>query len=541
LGKEVLKVPTVMATQHADSASKFVPIREEPDEALACFRKDTGFGCDEYLVDYMGKLTPYHQIGLILKKLREETDLVPGEDVFITPRMVSSFSDEPFRQLMTTLAVIEGIHYCKQNYNVQGINYIIQAIITSTEELRACKERSENLLRLIGKNLNMGTNDMDLRVIPLLGGIAGHLSAKEIVPKIIRDLNVKDGLRIFIGKSEPSILYGHLASALSCKLAISSCHSAAEMMGIDIYPIFGGGALPFRGHIALENADNFLEEYRGVKTYCIQSAMRYDHGLQETRALIGKIREGIDKPPLRFSGEEEEAVKRMTLIFAKNYLTEVSEIGEKIFKVAEYVPNQRERLLTFEEVSYYREMWNIRNILKLFKDQRLKRTLAQFAEKAFAKPPRWVKFVASTYTCGLPPEFIGAGSALREIEELMGDQGIDKFLREVYPSFQEDMRYASQFLNQDSKVNIFLTEKIQRSIEELKNYVDLSEPDSSYQILCNIANKYLRRIITGEEVETKKLALVIKEGTVAEYLNGKVEENIGRLILDLGMIRNALA
>ena len=122
-----------MATQHPDSASRRVTVSEEPDEAVDCCRRD-GLGCDEYLVDYMGKLTPYHQIGIIVKKMIEETDLVPGEDVYITPRMVSSFREEPFRQLMTTLAVVEGIYECYKKFGVQGVHYIVQAF-TSTLEL----------------------------------------------------------------------------------------------------------------------------------------------------------------------------------------------------------------------------------------------------------------------------------------------------------------------------------------------------------------------------------------------------------------------
>ncbi len=95
------KVPVAMATQHADSATKLVPVRDEVDEAVLSFEQE-GLDCDEYLVDYMGKLTPYHQIGQIIQRIREKTKFVPGVDVFVTPRMVSSFEEDPFRQLMTT-------------------------------------------------------------------------------------------------------------------------------------------------------------------------------------------------------------------------------------------------------------------------------------------------------------------------------------------------------------------------------------------------------------------------------------------------------
>jgi len=48
------KIPIAMATQHADSASKHVSVKEEVDEAVISFKRDGGYGCDEYLVDYMG-------------------------------------------------------------------------------------------------------------------------------------------------------------------------------------------------------------------------------------------------------------------------------------------------------------------------------------------------------------------------------------------------------------------------------------------------------------------------------------------------------
>ena len=139
------KIPVAMATQHADSASKRVTVREEVDEAILSFKRD-GYSCDEYLVDYMGKLTPYHQIGQIVKKVVEKTSFKPGVDVFVTPRMVSSFEEEPFRQLMTMLAIGEGIKYCMDSFGEQGIIEVIQATITTTEELRNCKMRIEGLL-----------------------------------------------------------------------------------------------------------------------------------------------------------------------------------------------------------------------------------------------------------------------------------------------------------------------------------------------------------------------------------------------------------
>jgi len=535
------KVPVAMATQHADSATRRVPVGEEPDEAILCFKKKDGFGCDEYLVDYMGKLTPYHQVGQIIRKIREETSLVPGRDIFVTPRMVSSFREEPFRQLMTILAVAEGIYDCKQHFNRQGIVEVVQAATAATEELRQCQERCESLLALAGRHLGMPTADMELRIIPLFGGIAEHLSIRQILPLFLKDAEVGDYARVFIGKSEAALLYGHLASALSCKIAIADCHAVGAESGVEVYPIFGGGALPFRGHVTLENAGNFLEEYRGARTYTIQSGLRYDHGLEETRALIKKMGEAAAREPLSLDADRLEAVRRMIFIMAKNYLLELSEIAEKVSTIADYMPDQRDRLLNVEEVAYYRELRNVENILKLCPDKRVKRSIMGFAYTAFHRPPRWVKFVASAYTCGLPPEFIGTGSALREVEATMGREWVDALLGEIYPSLKADIQFASRFLDRDPGQNILWTRRLEESIRALGSLVPLAEPDNSYIILGRVATAYIKDMLAGKTSRAKRLALVVGEGEVSEYLNGTNRENLSRLILDLGRIRRSLA
>lgn len=530
-----------MATQHADSATRHVTVREEVDEAISSFKGRDGFGCDEYLVDYMGKLTPYHQIGQIVRKIKEETDMVPSENVFVTPRMVSSFEDEPFRQLMTMLAVVEGIHYCSENFNRQGIIDVVQAATATTEELRNCRTRCEDLLRLVGKHLQMKTEDMGIRIIPLFGGIAEHLSMEQMLHLFIKDVNVKDYARIFIGKSEAALLYGHMASVLSCKIAITSCEKVEKETGVQMYPIFGCGALPFRGHLTLENVDNFLGEYRGVQTYTIQSGLRYDHGIEKTRLLIDKLRGSVGNPPLDFDEDEIGEMERMIFIFAKNYLLELSEIAEKISIISDYIPDQRERLLNVEEVAYYRELRNVESILRLCPDREVKRSIMGYAYTAFHKPPRWVKFVASAYTCGLPPEFIGLGSALKEIKETMGNEAVNHLLEEIYPSLGVDIKFASTFLDKDPNNNILLTNRILDSINELENFFQLEEPDNSYIILSRLASSYIRDMLTGKSAKSKRLAVLLTEGDVAEYLNGISKENLSNMILDLGRIRKSLA
>jgi len=529
-----------MATQHADSATRLVAVREEVDEAILSFKKD-GFNCDEYLVDYMGKLTPYHQIGQIVKKIHEETSFKPGTDVFVTPRMVSSFEEEPFRQLMTTAAIIEGIKYCSDNFGQQGITEVVQATAATTEELRNCKIRCEDFLRLVGKHLKMNTEDMETRIIPLFGGIGEHLSMEKMLSLFIKDVDVKGHARIFIGKSEAALLYGHLASALSCKVALAGCGNAEAAHGVKIFPILGCGALPFRGHMTLDNADNFFREYRGARTFTVQSGLRYDHGAEDTRALVEKMEEAVNQPPLEYGEDQVQDIERMIFMLAKNYLLELSEISEKISLISDYIPDQRERLLDVEEVAYYRELRNVESILRLCPDKEVKRSIMGHAYTVFHKPPRWVRFVASAYTCGLPPEFIGLGTALKEIKETMGEKAVGRLLDETYPSLQADVEVASMFLDRNLESNILMTPRLLKSVKELEGFVELSEPDSRYLTLSRLASSYIKDMLTGKISRGKRLAILIEKGEVSEYLNGVSRENLSKMVLDLGRIRKSLA
>lgn len=532
-----MKVPSTMATQHPDSANKRVLVAEEVDEAILSFRKSNdGLGCDEYLVDYLSKLTPYHQIGQIIRKISEETDLIPGKDVFLTPRLVSSFEEEPFRQLMTLTAIMEGFYHSMKIYGEQGVREIVHAM-TSVEELRRCKERAENLLSVIGKELHM-LKEGELQIIPLFEGLPELLSLREILPEFIKQVG---GSRVFLGKSETALLYGHPASVLALKIALADCHEVEQKLGIELFPLFGGGSLPFRGHITLENSDNFLREYRGTKTYTIQSGMRYDHGAEKTKKLVEKIKAAVEQGGFQELREDERRKILETIsIFAKNYLQELSEIVEVVGRVAELVPEQRERLLKSTDVRYYQNLRDIGSYLRLCPDQAVRREIQNIDSNKFVNLPRAITFTSATYTCGLPPEFIGTGNALREIKERMGSQWLERLLEDIFPSLESDLVFASKFLNLEENQNILLTKRIKENFDFLESMVEFEEPDNSYIILSRTANSYLKDLWEGRGTMPQRFALLLYSDYVTEYLNESVNENLAKLMLDMGKIRKSL-
>ena len=532
-----VKIPCTMATQHPDSATRVVSVSEEVEEAVQCLKhQDQGLACDEYLVDYMGKLTPYHQIGQIIKALNKETDLVPGVDSFITPRMVSSFQDEPFRQLMTLTAVMEGIYNSSQTYGEPGITEMVHAM-TTVRELRDTRDRAKSILSMLAKDLKLSASN-DIQIIPLFEGVPELLSMNQMIPELTKELGSQ---RLFLGKSETALVYGHPASSLACKLALADIHILEIALGTPFYPIFGGGALPFRGNICLENSDHFLLEFRGVKTYTIQSGMRYDHGPVETRTLVEKVKAAIGHNEyLEFSAEDRDLIVQSIAIFAEHYIQELLEIVDKVLKVATLIPNQRERLLESTDISYYQTVRNLKSFLPFCKDPETRNRLSRLESEKLLNLPRVIRFTAALYTLGLPPEFIGTGNALKEIGDRLGQAWLDRLLDEITPSLRHDLAFASKFLSIESSENLVVTERISGGLKFLRETLDFEEPEASYSALSRTATNCIRDFWEGKNMMPQQFAIVLENGTVSEYLNPSIQENMGKLVLDMGKIRGSL-
>jgi len=532
-----LKIPSTMATQHPDSATRCVRVSEEVDEALHCLRQsDDGLGFDEYLIDYMGKLTPYHQIGQIIRAMGREAGRIPGRDVFLTPRMVSSFRDEPFRQIMTLAAVMEGIYNSTQICGEPGVREMVHAM-TTVDELKRTRDRARSILKMMQRDLKFAEGS-DIQVIPLFEGVPELLSLRIILPKFTEELR---GQRLFLGKSETSLVYGHAATSLAFKIALADIASVANTLGTSYYPIFGGGSLPFRGHITLENIENVLAEYKGVRTYTVQSGMRYDHGPEKTRYLVEKIRSGVGgKDSFEFSDDDRDLIVKSIVVFAKNYLEDLLEIADKVVEVSTFVPNQRERLLESTDVAYYQAIRDVDTFLQFCSDSEDRNQIARLDHKKLLTLPRSIRFTAALYTVGLPPELLGMGAALTEIGEKLGQAWLDHLLDEVFPSLRGDLAFASMFLREDSTDDPFITKRIRTGLGTLRDLVGFKEPESSYASLCRVAMSCLRDFWSGKNTMPERFAIMLSNGSVSEYVNASIQENLSKLILDMGRMRGSL-
>src|SRR5690606_17111869 len=109
--------------------------------------------------------------------------------------------------------------------------------------------------------------------------------------------------------------------------------------------IFGAGTLPFRGHLDLKNADNFFREYRGIGTITLQSALRYSHKKGDAEALVNLAKAKLPETPELFSDEEKKEIVNLIRIFGAEYSRILRQIAPMINRIADLLPQQRDRLM----------------------------------------------------------------------------------------------------------------------------------------------------------------------------------------------------
>ncbi len=514
-----------MVTQHPDAASKYVPVQEEVKEAVYSLSYK-GLNCDEYMVDFEGKATPYHQPSQIVLELLKEGIRV-GEEVFITPRIPSASKENVFRQIIAILSAIEAIYLAK-NYQKDNVA-IVELIHPMTEDYKdlvSTKQRINDLINFANKELNLNLRENDINIIPLLETVPSLLNLDHIVGKFIEETKPKY-LRIFIGRSDPATMYGMLPSILSCKIAIHKCYELSDRYEICIYPILGVGALPFRGHLRPENVKNILNEYSGIRTITIQSALRYDFERKELFEMLNYIRSNIEYlNPLNFTNEEIREIIDIIGIFTKEYVITLLSIASKIKFISDILPNQRDRLIRAGPYGYSRESPDLVSISKMVNIEEISKQLVKLQVNSIAELPRAIKYTGALYSIGIPPEFIGTGRGLRNVEKLLGEESLEKLLKKYYKSLKKDLEFAGQFLNLKVASEIlpnFAMKQIRNDVEYVIEILDLDlKQNEEYNLILSRLIPYLSNIMKEKNFLDIELKL-IKE-----------------LLIRLGMIRKSL-
>lgn len=534
-------IPSTMMTQHPDNAREYVSVQQEPLEAVEALKKqdEEGLGIEEVMVDFEGKLTPYHQPLQIALELFSN-GVVPGKDALITPRLASAGKESMFRQLMCIMAVIETNITMFEKTGYQAIREVIIPMVETAQDIIDVYHRVKSVVELGNKNFSIKFDENSINVIPLLEDASTLIDVDKLLDEYVDELN-KEGytpkyIRYMIGRSDSALSYGIISSVLSVALSLYKSQKWSLEKGIEIYPIMGCGTLPFRGQLTNENREKFLKTYAGVRTSTIQSALRYDHELDKAKDLIGYINENASKNEREdYSKEDIELMLNMMGIATKHYLKAFTNIIEVVSNVALLLPKNRDRLAASRKgLSYSREFVDLKKFAEFVVDQNIKNELLDIDTNVNVSIPRAITFTAAMYTIGMPPELIGTGKALYEIKEKYGQEGIEKLLR-FYPQLKEDMLFALKYAN-PAILKRFVSDEIR---QDFKNEIALINEllELNFDLDENIENEYYHTLL--KTARPMILHILGKEDQILDN-NSQEYSIVKELITKMGVIRGGL-
>lgn len=499
----IIGLPYAMATQHPDSVSRSFTAQDEVKEAIEDLLPlhEGGHGCDEKMVDYEGKLTPYHQMKWIVDEALK-MGLEPNKDFLLTPRAPNDRLEDIERQLLVLLGAMAANKLSVSNTGEQAIRYIIYPMSESPYELIALQRRIVRVQRLAEEELGL-SNVRPLMVVPLIEDVVKHFHVDKLIEGFHSMAHKECGVlydhyRVLLGKSDAALHYGHLASSISIVIALSKLYRWSRNNGVRVYPILGVGKPPFRGHLAPESIDAFIEQYSGYYTITIQSALRYDTPRQDYVKVLKVLRSNVGRKPLVLGTEEEQVLIEAARLATRAYLDLLIRVAEQVGIVSRYIPRRRDRVPT--------EQYG-RNIV------------APLAFSSYTKSaprelvlPRAIKFTASLYTMGIPPALMGLGRGLRMIERELGDHALELIIKTL-PMLRIDAGFELRFFH-PTIARSYVGEKalklILSDVEEVQELLGVSaESVEEYEKLLIEAHKH---IVTGDA--EKAVGLIEKAASI---------------------------
>ncbi|TRM74808.1 phosphoenolpyruvate carboxylase, partial [Sulfolobus sp. B5] len=403
-------IPRTMSTQHPDNAK--VPewarseIIEGEDEVKEAYLAYSMYGVHEVMWDAEGKDVDTH---VVRKLLTNYTDYfrehILGKDVFLTYRLpnprVEGADRKVFAETMESIPITYDLakKFYGNGITVPVFEVILPMTTDALELISVVKYYEKAVANEEDIELYDGIRVRDLvgdiypktiEVIPLVEDIDSMQNIDKIIAGFYKVIRPKY-IRVFLARSDPAMNYGMIPAVLSVKIALSKLYKLSDSLNLSIYPIIGVGSLPFRGHLSPRNYEYVLREYKGIYTFTIQSAFKYDYDLEESKKAIDYINNSKIAMPDKLSEEEERILVKISTLFTQRYQPIIENLAKPINDVALLLPRRRARKLHIGLFGYSRSTGKV--------------TL-----------PRAISFVGSLYSIGIPPEIIGI-SALDNLSE----------------------------------------------------------------------------------------------------------------------------
>ncbi|MBI2445315.1 phosphoenolpyruvate carboxylase [Candidatus Micrarchaeota archaeon] len=407
-------IPRTMGTQHPDNASKprwaqdaFIDTQTEVEEAYRCYSE---LDAHEFMWDWEGKHVDESVVEKLFENYTEFFQNTPlGRDIFLTTRLPNIWEEKGYRLPKAFVNVISANQMARDHgMHAPVLFEAILPMTKSADQLHFLHQR----FRQVKKAFDAPD---ELELIPLVEETHAIQNVDQLLRQYV-DKEPRESIRVFLARSDPALNSGNAAACLSVKAGLDRLQRFSEDTGIATHPILGVGSLPFRGGLNPATVDDFFKEYAGIRTVTVQSAFRYDYEPADVEAAMKKINE----MPIQKAQSVPEGLDAVVDAFSAHYQRFIEGVAGTVNAVAAYVPKRRERRLHVGLFGYARKMQGI--------------TL-----------PRAIAFCAAMYSLGVPPELLGAGSALAKMKVKQRDA-----LYETYRFFEQDLERAGHYLNHEN-------------------------------------------------------------------------------------------
>ncbi|MFC1800954.1 phosphoenolpyruvate carboxylase [Nanoarchaeota archaeon] len=440
-----MKISRLMSTQHPDNVSSpfFAQnhIISGDDEVKEAFYTYSHLDIDEQLWDAEGKEVDNFVIEKLLTRYSSFFQKnILGQNKFLTLRVPNPDVEKTQGKIL-----LESLNSIPRNFDLAKLFYqkeiapifeVVVPMCSSEKNLIRISQYyqkhifgQQNCLTINGDiSLSQWLGEFgppSIKVTPLFETKDAIVNSADYVEKYIQSEKIKEMQRVWFARSDPALNYGSVAAVLLNKVGLIKLHELQEKISIDIMPIIGCGSSPFRGNFKPTNIKNMVRGYPSIQTFTAQSAFKYDFPLKKVLAGVEEINNIQRKEPYPVDIDQS-----LILIdkMEKDYGEAVRTLAPIINLVSKDIPPRRKRKLHVGLFGYARENQGV-------------------------ALPRAIKFCASLYSLGLPPEIFGL-SALNEKE-------IDQ-IRNCYPNLDQDMADAFQYFNKDNLS--FFPQEIQRKV-----------------------------------------------------------------------------
>lgn len=458
-----------MVTQHPDHGAKpywhdkaYITTHDESEEAYRSFAE---LGATEYKWDWEGKLVDENVVERLFGKYFDFFAQHPlGIKTFLTFRLPNPRIENEFRVGRAFINMASAASIAKHfGFTVPPLFEVILPMTETAEEMLALQEAYEEIHGLKHPIWRLEGFLSNLRVIPLFESVDTIINSDKILAKYLkmhrkRFKKEPPYMRPYVARSDPALNSGMLPTVLAIKIALSRFQALAEKEGIPMHPAIGSGSLPFRGGLNPESVEDFMNEYRGIRTTTIQSAFRYDYPLEKVISAIALLEETLPKHEARtIKKKDEEKLQEIISYAEKHYKKSVEGIAPVVNQVAGHIPPRRER---FQHVGLF----------------------GYSRGDSKVKLPRAIGFTCAMYSIGVPPEFIGTGNAIHYAQK----NGTDQLLEEHYLNIKKDFINAGRFLNKNNLRKLAKTSPVWQDIldnvEIVENYLGIQfEPTSAVE------------------------------------------------------------